>query len=74
MAATGSDTSKAAGADRYLFVTASWDSARAAQYGDTTGAGERAARDLNARFADWFYVIANSDFQKLRLTKKQALR
>ncbi len=74
VAATGSDTSKAAGADRYLFVTASWDAARASHYGDTTGAGERAAHDLNARFADWFYVIANSDFQKLRLSKKQALR
>jgi hypothetical protein len=29
---------------------------------------------LNARFADWFYVIGNADFQKLRLKKAQVLR
>jgi len=28
----------------------------------------------DARFADWFYVIGNSDFQKLRLSKNQVLR
>ena len=57
----------AAGGDRYVFVTTSWDNARATRYGDTSGAGEKSAHDLNARFADWFYVIANSDFRKLRL-------
>lgn len=62
------DAAKAAGGDRYLFVTTSWDAARASKYGDTAGAGEKSARDLNVRFADWFYVIANADFQKLRLT------
>jgi hypothetical protein len=60
--------------DRYLFVTASWDGQRAARYGDSSGAGEKAANGLNARFADWFYVIRNADFQKLRLTKKDALK
>jgi hypothetical protein len=57
----------AAAGDRYLFVTTSWDNGRATRYGDTGGAGEKAAHDLNARFADWFYVIGNADFQKLRL-------
>ena len=70
VATTSSDSAKAAGGDRYLFVTTSWDAARASRYGDTTGTGENASRDLNARFADWFYVIANSDFQKLRLTRR----
>jgi Domain of unknown function (DUF4340) len=74
VAAGGADASKGAGGDRYLFVTASWDQARAAKYGDTGGTGEKAARDLNARFADWFYVIGNADFQKLRLKKAQILR
>jgi hypothetical protein len=49
------------------------DAGRAARYGDTNGGGgggEKASHDLNARFADWFYVIGNADFQKLRLTKK----
>ena len=72
--AAASDAGKSAGGDRYLFVTTGWDTARATRYGDTTGAGEKAARDLNARFADWFYVIGNGDFQKLRLTKKELLR
>jgi hypothetical protein len=74
VATTSSDAAKAAGADRYLFVTATWDSDRAAQYGDKTDAGERVARDLNARFADWFYTIGNADFQKLRLSRSQVLK
>jgi hypothetical protein len=72
--AATSDAAKGAGGDRYLFVTASWDQTRATKYGDTAGAGEKSARDLNTRFADWFYVIGNADFQKLRLKKTQVLR
>lgn len=64
------EAAKSAGGDRYLFVTTSFDQARAARYGDATGSGEKSSRDLNARFADWFYVISNADFQRLRLTKK----
>jgi hypothetical protein len=60
------EAAKSAGGDRYLFVTTSWDAARAQRYGDSTGAGEKASRDLNARFADWFYIISNADFQRLR--------
>jgi Domain of unknown function (DUF4340) len=74
VAATGADAGKGSGGDRYLFITTGWDTARAARYGDSTGAGEKAANDLNARFADWFYVIANADFQKLRLGKKDLIR
>jgi hypothetical protein len=70
VATASADAAKAAGGDRYLFVTTSWDAARASKYGDTAGAGEKSARDLNVRFADWFYVIANADFQKLRQTKQ----
>jgi hypothetical protein len=70
VATTSSDAAKAAGGDRYLFVTASWDAARASKYGDSNGSGEKSAHDLNARFADWFYVISNADFQKLRQTKQ----
>jgi hypothetical protein len=74
VAATASDAAKSAGGDRYLFITTGWDAARAARYGDSSGAGEKASKDLNARFADWFYVISNSDFQKFRLSKAQAPR
>ncbi len=70
VASTSSDAAKGAGGDRYVFVTATWEPARATKYGDASGAGEKAASDLNARFADWFYVIANADFQKLRTKAK----
>jgi hypothetical protein len=69
VATNTAEAAKAAVGDRYLFVTTTWDEARAKKYGDTSGAGEKASRDLNARFADWFYVIANGDFQKLRVKK-----
>jgi hypothetical protein len=62
------------GDNRYLFVTVNHDAARAAKYGGDTAAGERLARELNTRFADWYYVIGGSDFKKLRLTKQDALR
>ena len=72
VAATAPDA-KAAGGDRYVLVTTAWD-AGASKYGDTGSNGEKASRDLNARFADWFYVISNADFQKLRVTRQQVLR
>jgi hypothetical protein len=74
VAASGTEAAKSGGGDRYLFVTATWDQARATKYGDTAGTGEKAARDLNARFADWFYVISNADFQRIRLKKVQVVR
>ncbi|MDX1980646.1 MAG: DUF4340 domain-containing protein [Bryobacteraceae bacterium] len=60
----------ASGEDRYLFVTAGYDAARAAKYGDATGGGESAAKELTNRFADWYYVIRGADFQKLRLKRR----
>lgn len=62
--------SAAQGENRYLFVTVSYDAQRAAKYGDSSGAGERIARDLTNRFADWYYVIRGADFQKLRVRRK----
>jgi hypothetical protein len=50
----------AAQPNRYLFVTVN----------STSEAGERAARDLNAKFADWYYVIRGADFERLRLRRK----
>jgi hypothetical protein len=70
VASTSSADTKAAGGDRYLFVTTSFDPTRAQRYGDTSGAGEKSSRDLNTRFADWFYIIPSADFQKLRQTKR----
>jgi hypothetical protein len=63
-AATGNE-------NRYLFVTVNYDPQRAAKYGDSSGAGERMARELTNRFADWYYVISGQDFQRLRPSRKQ---
>jgi hypothetical protein len=71
---SASDAAKSPGVEGYRFVTAGWVTARASRYRDTSGAREKTAQDLNARFAGWFYAIANADFQKLRLAKKDLLR
>ncbi len=47
--------------NRYLFVTVS-----ARQGAD---AAEDLARTLDARFADWYYVISGTDFARLRVKK-----
>ncbi|MBI4908082.1 MAG: DUF4340 domain-containing protein [Acidobacteria bacterium] len=60
----------AANENRYLFVTATFDPQRAAKYGDTSGSGEGIARDLNNRFSEWYYVIRATDFNRLRVRRK----
>jgi flagellar basal body rod protein FlgG len=59
--------------NRYLFVTAVFDPARATKYGGDPVAGERQAKDLSARFANWYYVITNQEFQQLRVKKKDVV-
>lgn len=56
---------------RYLFITVSYHDDTAALYndGDPTKVrveGNRLARELTNRFADWYYVISGADFTKLR--------
>jgi len=53
-----------AGNNRCLFITASYDAARAARYGGASGAGERLAREITKRFADWYHVISNADLTR----------
>jgi hypothetical protein len=65
--ASGDTKSGAPSDNRTLFVMVHFDPARAATYGGDAGAGERTARELNDRFADWYYVINGKDFQNLRL-------
>lgn len=60
--------------NRYLFVMAVFDAARAAKYGGDAALGEKQARDMSARFADWYYVITNQEFQQLRLKKKDVIQ
>jgi hypothetical protein len=35
---------------------------------------EARVRELNNRFADWYYIISGADFQKLRLKRKDVAR
>jgi hypothetical protein len=65
--ATGDTKSGAPSDNRNLFVMVHFDPAKAAAYGGDAGAGERTARELNDRFADWYYVISGNDFRNLRL-------
>lgn len=60
--------------NRYLFPTAVFDEKRAAKYGGDAAAGERQAKDLANRFADWYYVISAREFQQLRLRRGDLLR
>jgi hypothetical protein len=68
IAASGAETKPAAGGEnRHLLVTAHFDPAKAAAYGANAANGERLARELTDRFADWYYIISGSDFEKLKL-------
>ncbi len=60
--------------NRYLFPTAVFDEKRAAKYGGDAALGERQAKDLASRFADWYYVISAQEFQQLRLRRGDLLR
>jgi hypothetical protein len=56
---------------RYLFITVSYHDEKAALYNDGDASkvrveGNRLARELTNRFADWYYVISGADFSKLR--------
>ncbi|RPI29866.1 MAG: DUF4340 domain-containing protein [Acidobacteria bacterium] len=60
---------------RYLFITVSYNDDRASLYNDGDPSkvrvtGNRLARELSHRFADWYYVISGADFTKLRPRSK----
>jgi hypothetical protein len=65
--AAGDTKSGAPSDNRHLFVMVHFDKAKAASYGGDAAAGERATKELNDRFADWYYIISGKDFQTLRL-------
>ena len=62
------------GESRYLFVVSSFDAKRAAAYSGDAAAGERTAKELTAKFADWYYVIGGPDFAKLHVRRKDLVR
>jgi hypothetical protein len=67
VAAASEAKAGAPGDNRHLFVMVHFDPAKAAAYKGDATAGARNARELNERFADWYYVISGKDFQNLRL-------
>jgi hypothetical protein len=54
--------------NRYLFITADFNSKNAASDKDKEN-GQNIANEANARFANWFYVIPSSSFEKLHLSR-----
>ena len=44
------------------------------EYQDTLKQGREAVQSLNARFGDWYYVVANDVFQKIRLGRDDVIQ
>lgn len=73
------DRSSGPGESRYLFITADFDPrGLAASEGEDPQKrlerGEKLAAQLNARFADWYYVISAASFDKVHLRRKDLVR
>jgi hypothetical protein len=66
------------GENRYLFITADFQAkpAAAGEEGadEAKKKNETAAARLNTRFADWYYVISASSFDKVHVRRKDLLR
>lgn len=43
-------------------------------YNDKIEKGQKKAKELNARFADWYYVISEENFLKLRLSRTSLVK
>jgi len=64
---------------RYLFITVRYDEEKARAYNDGDPSkigdrGQRLARELTNRFADWYYVISGADFTKLSPKTKELVK
>lgn len=44
------------------------------QYDQTVKQGKDRAKELNARFTDWFYLIAEDDYKKLHVSRDQIIK
>jgi hypothetical protein len=66
------------GERRYLFITVNYNPARAQHYaGEGKAPGEKGKeleRELRNRFADWYYIISGTDYQKLRPQRKDLVK
>ncbi|MEX0818128.1 MAG: DUF4340 domain-containing protein [Pirellulaceae bacterium] len=41
---------------------------------DKRGKAEEKVRELNARFADWYYVVSEDEYKKIRLTRSELIK
>ena len=44
------------------------------EYDEKVAAGQKRVEELNTRFADWYYVISENVFKKLRLARKELIK
>ncbi|MCA9123491.1 MAG: DUF4340 domain-containing protein [Planctomycetaceae bacterium] len=44
------------------------------EWKDKRGKAEEKVRELNARFADWYYVVAEDEYKKIRLTRSDLIK
>lgn len=73
----GSAEADSGGERRWIFITVSYDEARAKKYAgdaDPDSKGEDLATELRGRFAEWYYVISGADFGSLRPSRSTLLR
>jgi len=76
VATSGAEVRPAAGTggNRHLLVLVNFSQERAAKYGGDAASGERLARNLNDRCADWYFVISDADFKRLRLRRSDLVK
>lgn len=44
------------------------------EYDDTVKAAQKRVRDLNNRFADWYYIVSDKEYAKIHLTRDGAIQ
>lgn len=44
------------------------------EYGEKLAAGKKHAEELNARFADWYYIISDDVYRKIRLGHDEIIK
>ncbi len=44
------------------------------EYEDKIATGERKARDLNERFAEWYYVVSEATYRKIHLSESDVIK
>ena len=64
-------TASEEGERRYLMITVEFSDSRAKSYEGDAEAGKELADELQARFANWYYIITGADFSKLRPSRSK---